>query len=144
MMAIHDTFSLFTNTLLILSGIYHGVVGLFATISVSYTRKIGKFLYNIKIPKVLDPRYEYALKPIGGYALFVSSYSFYGAMSSEPSFRKFVCVSIALLIFSRGIQRLAFAKLVENAFSLSSQRNRTHVGINFAIAACFAASALFQ
>lgn len=125
-----------TQVVFILFSIYHLFVGVPSFLSISFLRKIGKYLYSLQLPEKLDPRYEYVLKPLGFYAITLGLICLGELFTADPIHRAYVLLCLAILLISRALGRYFYKDLVETAFSITWQRSKLNVIFNF-LAAMF-------
>ena len=116
------------------SGTYHALVGVFSLSSVKVTKAVGKKLYALEFPEKLDPRYEYTLKPLGAYALFVAAFSIFAARSAPFSVQLFALQLLAALFVLRSISRLIYHRLLTEAFNIPLKRSLLNVAFNCGLA----------
>ncbi|CAN5430811.1 hypothetical protein BH10BDE1_BH10BDE1_05070 [soil metagenome] len=120
-------------------GTYHFLVGVPSVLSLRWLRKVGSFFYKLKISENPDPQFEYVLKPLGLYALFVSFVSFLMATEADPKLQRCYLLICAFLLIARGVCRLAYRQLFVRAFATSPGRNRANAFLTFALGAYFIA-----
>lgn len=125
------------SSALFLFGFYHFAVGLPAIMSFSLLKKIGSLLYKLKIPTHPDPQFEYVLKPLGLYALTVSSISFLALFRWELTSQQDILKIFALLLFGRGLCRLYYSRLFLKAFGTTPARNKGNALLTFVIGSIF-------
>ncbi len=123
--------------ILFLFGAYHFIVGVPSVLSFAWLRRVGAFFYRLKIPVHPDPQFEYVLKPLGVYALFVSILSFYVCLFEDPLSRKNYLLVCAFLLSSRGLCRLFYSALFLKAFGTTAIRNRANAYFTFIVATVF-------
>lgn len=132
-------FTALVQTTLVFFGAYHLLVGGASVLSLSWLRNVGSYLYKLKISENPDPQFEYVLKPLGLYALFVSFVSFLIATEADPKLQRCYLLICAFLLISRGVCRLAYRKLFVRAFATTPSRNRANAFLTFALGAYFIA-----
>ena len=109
---------------------YHFAVGVPSILSVGLTRKIAGRLYQLSLPEVLDPRYEYALKAMGFYALTIALICLLPFGFEDPGFESAILCTMAFLLFVRALGRFFYRDLAFRAFGISWQRSRINVIFN--------------
>jgi hypothetical protein len=118
---------------LILSAIYHFVVGSFSMLSVAWTRKVARALYALDLPRDLDPRYEYTWKPLGAYAIFTGWMALVAYRARETPFAAEAFYGLAFLFFLRAAMRWVYRDLFQRAYGVGIRRNATHIVFNLAL-----------
>lgn len=117
-----------------LSAIYHLVMGLACLVSLSSIAWLGRFLYNLKAPTELDPRFEYGLKPLGAFAVSFAALSFRAGWYAGPDELLFFKSTFAVLLLLRAWFRLRYRDLFQQAFAVSWTRSRWNCLFNLALA----------
>jgi hypothetical protein len=130
--------SLTISSLYLFAG-YHFLVGAPSVLSLSWLRKIGSLFYKLKIPEKPDPQFEYVLKPLGLYALFVSLVSFLIAREVDSDLQRYFLLICSALLIGRGLCRLSYESLFIRAFGTTAARNRGNALLTFVLGAWFIA-----
>jgi hypothetical protein len=120
--------------LMLLSAIYHWVMGPLSMMSVKWTRKIGGSLYSLKLPEELDPRYEYTWKPLGASAVFIAGMATFAYLHPTEVFSVVVLDLLALLYLLRALMRLIYRDLFFRAYGVPFKRNLGNIIFNVLIA----------
>lgn len=123
----------FGQSLLYAVAVYHLAVGIPSVLSLALTRKIAHSLYRLQIPEVVDPRYEYALKPLGFYALTIGFFCLLEAALGEGRHRALFFAGLAFLMFVRAWGRFFYKDLFTKAFGTSWGRSKLNVIFNIAL-----------
>lgn len=121
---------------------YHLAVGLPAILSLSLTRKIARKLYRLDLPENMDPRYEYALKALGFYALTIAAISVGPLLHPDPAVEAFLLAALAGLLILRALGRFFYRDLLYRAFAITWRRSRWNVFFNLIVAGLMIALAL--
>ena len=124
--------------------LYHLCVGVAAVLSLGWIRKIGGFLYATMILENVDPRFEYVLKPLGLYAIFVAMVSYYISLSGDAELQRAYYLACAFLLASRGVCRVIYRSIVYRAFQVSPIRNFTNAAFTWVCAGFFIAAYFFR
>jgi hypothetical protein len=118
---------------------YHFLVGVPSVLSLAWLRRVGSFFYKLKIAEHPDPQFEYVLKPLGLYAVFVSLVTFMIASEAPLSLQRCYLLICAFLLIARGLCRLTYRDLFVRAFGTTPARNRGNAMLTFALGAWFIA-----
>ena len=112
------------------SAIYHLCIGIPSMISLRVTRAMVLKLYKLQIPEVNDPKFEYAVKPLGAFAIFTSLLCFRAVLAVDEGFFRFMCLALIVLFMLRAVLRLIYRDLVFAAFAVGFRRNLVNIAFN--------------
>ncbi len=115
------------------SALYHLGIGIPSMISLRVTRALVLKLYKLKITEVNDPKFEYAVKPLGAFAIFTSLLCFRAALGVDEGFFRFMCLALIVLFMLRAALRLVYRDLVFSAFAVTFGRNLVNIAFNTVI-----------
>lgn len=122
--------SALANIIILLFAVYHFVVGAPSILSFPIVRKIGNQLYSLNIPEKVDPKYDYALKPIGFYALTVGFFCLLELFNDSPKQKALFLLILSFLLISRAWGRWFYQDLFKIAFQVAWPRSRKNVLFN--------------
>jgi hypothetical protein len=122
------------------SAIYHAVVGVASCFPSRLATDIGRKLYGLKIEYPLDPKYDYTLKPLGGYALFTAALCTFGLLQTDPDATAMILGSMAFLYGIRAMFRVTYFETLRAAYSITWRRNLVNVLFNTALTAWLVAA----
>lgn len=117
------------------SAVYHLIMGGLCLISLERLRSLSRYLYALKVPDDVDPRFEYGLRPLGAFALTLSLFCFRGLWTDDPAYRSFLALALAFLFVLRAGFRLFHRDLFERAFGVSFPRSLKNIAFNFVLTA---------
>jgi hypothetical protein len=126
------------------SAIYHFVMGMFCIVSLKSLGRLSSFLYNLKVPKEVDPRFEYGLRPLGAFALVYSAWSVRAGWYSHPDELIFFKICFAILLLMRSWFRFYYRSLFWEAFEVSWSRSRWNCFFNLILSAVLILSVLYR
>jgi hypothetical protein len=124
------------------SALYHFLMGVTSMLSVRWVTWISSKLYDLRIPKSLDPGVEYGLKPLGAFALILSIWCTQQGWFADRSGADLTLIklSLALLFILRALFRVVYRDLFERASGVSWRRSRWNVGLNIILSGVLIAS----
>ncbi len=117
------------------SAIYHLGIGIPSMISLRVTRAMVLKLYKLQIPEINDPKFEYAVKPLGAFAIFTSLLCFRAVTTPDPEFFRFMCFALIVLFILRAVLRFIYRDLVFAAFAVEMRRNLVNIVFNAIVSA---------
>lgn len=116
------------------SAIYHLIMGTACVLSINWIAKLGLFLYKLKAPAKIDPRFEYGLKPLGAFALVFSAWSFRAGWFSQSEELNYYKICFAILLILRSGFRFLYQELFWEAFEVRWNRSRWNCIFNLILA----------
>jgi hypothetical protein len=114
------------------SGIYHVLMGLLSMCSLNLIKKAVGVLYKLNIDNI-DPKLEYAVKPLGAFAFVFGLLSFAAIYFYDDRWTRIIVALTALLFFLRAALRWIYRVHFEKTFSVSRARNLFNIGFNLAL-----------
>jgi hypothetical protein len=118
--------------ILIGSGIYHVVMGVLSMCSLALIKQAVGVLYKLKIDNI-DPKLEYAVKPLGAFAFVFGLLSFASVYYYDERWTKIIALLTAILFFLRAALRWIYRDHFERTFAVSRARNVFNIVFNFVL-----------
>lgn len=124
----------FANIILAGSAVYHLVMGAACVAGFRFIARATRSLYGLRLPEQLDPRLEYAIKPLGAFALWTGVLCALAFVHRDEAWVNGVRLALAGLFLLRAFFRWSDRDLFRRAFDVDWNRSRWNVAFNVGLA----------
>lgn len=122
----------FADIIVLGSAVYHLIMGGACVLSRRQISLLAKFLYNMQLPEKWDPLAEYALKPLGAFAIWTGIVCGVAYFLPGP-WSPFIKLGLALLFSLRAAFRYFYRDVFLNSMGIPWKRSRINVVFNIAL-----------
>ena len=124
------------------TGLYHLVMGGLCLVSLDRLRALSKFLYALRLPDEIDPRFEYGIRPLGAFALTLAAICLRAVWIPGEDQGLFLSTVLAALFLLRAYFRYRYRDLFTRAFGVPFARSRWNILFNFVLSGILLATYL--
>ncbi len=114
------------------SSVYHLVMGSLCLLNRRWVGKLAKLFYKFEMPEKSHAGFEYAMKPLGLFAIFTGLICAI-ALVEPGQWVAGLKVSLAVLFVGRALVREIYKDLLYEAFAITSERSRWNIYLNMAL-----------
>ena len=122
------------------SSLYHLVMGSLCLLNRRLVGRLAKFFYKFEMPEKSHAGFEYAMKPLGLFAIFTGLVCAIAVVNPGPWVIG-LKVSLAVLFVGRALVREIYKDLLYEAFAITSDRSRWNIYLNMVLSAILLISA---
>jgi hypothetical protein len=123
----------FPDLIILLSGLYHFVAGIFVLGPKSWALFFAKNTYQLNIPSEYEPRYEITLKFLGLMAIALSFHLFTILLIGPKEIKIFSLIILGTLFIARAFLRIQYKQKIYDAYQLSFDKSKINIVFNITI-----------